>query len=125
MQKGLCRAFGAMVVMIVALALPRGVQAQEVFTPDQLTQAPRLASASRTAELLRSAAPGVGGTVRLQMVVGADGKVEAGSVKTLDSTSDRLTAAAEKVALRIEFKPGEKDGRPVRTLVVLPLSFQP
>jgi periplasmic protein TonB len=112
-------------VSTVALACFAGsAAAQDAYTVDQLSQQPRIASPTKTAEMLRSAAGGASGTVRVQFIIGPDGKVEEGSVKTVHSTNDRLTAAAEKVILRIEFRPGEKDGKPVRSVVILPLTFQ-
>jgi hypothetical protein len=113
-------------VLFGLLAVPGAARAQDlVFNAEQLTQQPRLVSASRTADMLRQAGRCMAGTVRLELVIGADGKVEPESVKTVHSTNDGLTAAAERVAVRIEFRPGEKDGRPVRTRVLLPLAFQP
>jgi periplasmic protein TonB len=125
MQAALLRQVRWLMAGTVALMVFAGsAAAQDAYTVDQLSQQPRLASPTKTAEMLRSAAGGASGTVRVQFVIGPDGKVEEGSVKTVHSTNDRLTAAAEKVILRIEFRPGEKDGKPVRSIVILPLTFQ-
>lgn len=103
---------------------PVAAQSGPVYGGEQVTQQPRLASAARTADLLRSAARGMTGTVRMEFVIGDDGKVEPASVKVIESTSPDLAAIAEKVALKLEFRPGEKDGKAVRTMVRLPLTFQ-
>lgn len=103
---------------------PAAAQSGPVYGGDQVSQQPRLASAARTAELLRSAARGMTGTVRVEFIIGEDGKVEPASVKVVESTSSDLTAIAEQVALKLEFRPGQKDGKAVRTMVRLPLTFQ-
>jgi TonB family protein len=119
------RASLALALVIGFVCLPGRVAAQEAFyTLDQVSQQPRLASPTKTADLLRGASRGVAGTVRVQFIVGADGKVEAGTVRVVHSTNDTLTSAAESVAPKLEFRPGEKDGKPVRTQVTLPLTFQ-
>lgn len=113
------------ILMLALVFTPHETHAQDtVYSAEQLSQPPRLASATKTADMLRNAARGAAGTVRLQFIVGADGQVEPGSVKVVHSTNSALTAAAEKVARRLEFKPGEKDGKAVRTQVMLPLTFQ-
>lgn len=113
----------------VALALVAGpagaAHAQNtVYTVDEITQQPRLVSATHTADVLRSASNGQAGTVRLEFVVGTNGRVEPGTVRVVHSTNERLNGSAERAVLRIEFRPGEKDGKAVRTQVVLPLAFQ-
>lgn len=112
-------------VLVAGLCQTGQLQAQEpVYGSEQVTQAPRIASAIRAAELLRRGGGGMNGTVRVQFIIGPDGKVEPESVKALHSTNDALTQAAESVAQKLEFKPGQKDGKPVRVLVLLPLTFQ-
>jgi protein TonB len=60
---------------------------------------------------------GVAGEVTLQFVVGAGGKVEAGSVKMISSTSPGFEAAAREAILRARFEPATIRGKAVRQLV--------
>lgn len=119
------RASLAVALVIGFMCVPGNAAAQETFyTLDQVSQQPRLASPTKTADLLRAASRSVAGTVRVQFIVGPDGKVEPGTVRVVHSTNETLSSAAESVAPKLEFRPGEKDGKPVRTQVTLPLTFQ-
>lgn len=117
----------------LAIAMPSTVAAQEgpVFELSDVTAAPRLTSMERAAEQIRQAYPdqlrsrGVAGRVQLEAVVGPDGKVEAESVVVLFSEHAELGEAARRVASNFGFQPGQRDGRAVRTRVVIPVVFQP
>jgi periplasmic protein TonB len=60
---------------------------------------------------------GVTGTVTLQSVVDADGKVEPVSVKVVDSSNPGFNAAAIRAILAARFRPAQLRGRTVRQLV--------
>ena len=63
------------------------------------------------------------GTVRVQVTIGADGRVKA--VRRLSATSDAFWRATERHALsRWRFRPATEDGRPVESTKVLALTFQ-
>lgn len=64
-----------------------------------------------------------GGTVRIRVTIGTDGRVRA--VERLSATSDAFWAAAERQALtRWRFRPATLDGRPVESSKVLTLHFR-
>jgi len=115
------------------MLLPGAVQGQDgaVFELSDLSTAPRLANMERAAEQIRQAYPdqlrslGVSGRVQLQAVVGTDGKVERESVVILFSEHAELGEAARRAAVSFGFQPGQREGRPVRTRVVIPVVFHP
>jgi protein TonB len=120
----------------VALALtavaPSLARAQgEVYGADDLTAAPKLVSTAATARLVARSYPedmrrsGTGGTVQLQFVIGANGKVEPSSVEVVAAPAPSLGAAAKAVAEKMEFVPGKKDGSAVRSRVQLPITYRP
>lgn len=120
----------ALAASVVALA-PVALQAQDrVYSTDELTTKPKVASMARTAQLVQRSYPdklksaGVDGTVQVQFVVGTDGKVEPGSVEIVAATVPALGEAARDVATKIEFQPGKVDDSPVRARVLLPIVYK-
>lgn len=123
---------GAALALGVAVLVPGALRAQgEVYGADALQSSPKLVSTAAIARLVARALPeelrraGTGGTVQLQFVVGANGKVEPNSVEVVDATVPALGSAAKAVAERMEFVPGKKDGGAVRARVQLPITFRP
>ena len=120
-----------MTAVVVLLSASSALSAQgAVYSADELSERPQLLSPSKTADLIRAAYTaalrdaGVSGTVQLAFVIDEQGKVDPSSVKIMASTAEGLTEAAMKVAPKLEFKPGKKDAKAVRTQVVLPLVFR-
>lgn len=64
---------------------------------------------------------GISGTVRLRVLVTADGRVE--HVLVVQPLSHGLTGAAVRAARGIRFEPATRNGRPVSTFVTLEESF--
>jgi protein TonB len=121
----------AIALAVAALAAPAAAQdANAIYSGSDLTIPPKLASAPAAARLIDRSYPeplrraGVNGTVQVQFVVGADGKVEPGSVEVVSATLPALGEAAKQVAEKIEFKPGMVNNRPVRSRVVLPIVYK-
>jgi periplasmic protein TonB len=123
----------AFFVLVAALAFGRPVAAQDantVYAAADLSTPPKLANAMTAARLVANSYPdqlkraGVNGTVQVQFVVGADGKVEPGSVEVVAATLPALGEAAKQVAEKIEFKPGLASGKPVRSRVMLPIVYK-
>lgn len=119
------------VVLGVILAAPTTLRAQnDVFSQSELDTPTRLASQEVTARLLARSYPpalkraGVTGTVELQFVVDATGKVEPNSVKVLESSSSELAETAKSIVTEIRFRPGVAKGQPVRSVVTLPIAYQ-
>lgn len=95
-----------------------------VYNADELTERPQLLSPSKTADLIRDASTGATGTVQIAFVIDEQGRVDPSSVKVVNATLASLGEAAKRVAPKLEFKPGKKDAKAVRTQVVLPLVFR-
>lgn len=67
---------------------------------------------------------GVTGRVMVQFVVGANGRVEAGSIKILESTNSAFAAAVREVLPRHRFSPAKIGGTAVRQIVQQPFVFR-
>ena len=127
------RAFVRLAVFVLpfALALPRLATAQaKVYAPEELSVAPKLAAPSEVARIVANAYPpalkraGVGGTVEVEFVVDADGKVDPASVEVIAASPATLASAAKTAVEKFRFKPGQANGQAVRTRVALPLVFR-
>jgi protein TonB len=122
----------ALAVAAASLAAPRMVLAQgEVLGAEELSTPPKLVSPAATARLVARSFPeelrraNAGGTVQLQFVIGANGKVEPGSIEVVSTPAPALGQAAKTVAEKMEFVPGKKDGSAVRARVTLPITYKP
>lgn len=109
------------------LAVP-GLAAQEkVYTIAELSAPPRVKSTSAAANAVQRSLPGelrsIGGKVQLQFVVGADGKVEPGSIEVVVASASALGEAARKAVQGIDFHPGKADGKAVRAMVRFPIVY--
>jgi protein TonB len=67
---------------------------------------------------------GVEGVVAMRFIVGADGKVEPGSINVIDSPHALFTAAVRQALLNARYRPAEAGGRSVRQLVEQTFSFK-
>lgn len=67
---------------------------------------------------------GMTGRVVVQFVVGTNGRVEAGSIKILESTTSAFAAAVREVLPRHRFSPAKIGGRAVRQIVQQPFVFR-
>lgn len=119
------------VACAIVAAMPGLVSAQaKIYTAEELTTKPKLASSTRTAQLVHQSYPpklrsaGVDGTVQLQFVIGVDGKVEGSSVEVISASVPAFADAAREVASKIEFSPGKVNDEPVRTRVLLPIVYK-
>jgi TonB family protein len=121
------------VAIAVATAAPSLVQAQapaQIFSPAELTVMPKLASPSEVARIVRESYPdqlrraGINGTVEVEFVVGADGRVEGNSVEVIAASPPALGSAAKNAVGKFTFKPGQVKGQPVRTRVAIPLVYK-
>ncbi|HEU0302924.1 MAG TPA: TonB family protein [Longimicrobium sp.] len=68
---------------------------------------------------------GVRGNLRLRFAVGADGRVESGSVEVLTRSAPQFERVAIQAAERLRYSPARVGGRPVRVWVELPFLFWP
>jgi periplasmic protein TonB len=121
------------VAVVVAAAAPSFAQAQaqnQIFSPAELTVAPKLASPSEVARIVRESYPdqlrraGINGTVEVEFVVGPDGRVEGNTVEVIAASPPALGTAAKNAVGKFTFKPGQVKGQPVRTRVAIPLVYK-
>lgn len=96
-----------------------------------LERKPELTNKSQVASLMQRLYPrmlqdaGIGGTVMMQFVIQADGKVDPASVKVIDSTHEQFGEASVKAVEKFRFRPGRYKGQNVRVLIQMPITWQP
>lgn len=126
--------FGLLFCGVALLPAASPAQAQSgdaVYEAADLTTMPKMTSVEKAARLIEDSYPErlrsakVGGTVKLAIVIGVDGKVEPGSVQVITSTQDELGEAAKKVVEKLMFTPGKVKETPVRARVILPIAYRP
>jgi len=94
------------------------------YTADQLDVYPRALSSIRPAYPERAAAQGIGGAVTVLVMVDERGSVEEASAQ--QAAPEGYFEAAAVAALRtIRFEPARKDGRSVRSRILVRVSFDP
>ena len=94
-----------------------------VFDRDQVERAVAVLGTVRPAypEMLRAA--GVEGRVVVRFVVDTAGRVEPGSITTVEATHLLFERSVRDVLARMRFAPAEVGGRHVRQLVEMPFQF--
>lgn len=91
-------------------------QVEEAASPSGGNPAPEYPSSMRET--------GMTGRVVVQFVVGANGRVEPGSIKILESTNSAFAAAVREVLPRHRFAPAKIGGKSVRQIVQQPFVFR-
>lgn len=119
----------AFVALVLAAAIvPASVSAQ-AYTPDQLSEMPKVKSPSQAKQVIARAYPramqdnGIGGKVQVRFVVKADGSVDGSSVEVIAATVKALGEAAATAVKDIQFLPGKRMGTAVDAVVVMPIAF--
>jgi TonB family protein len=116
-------------LVILATSAGRAGAQEKVYSPEQLTQLPKIASTTDAIAAIEAEYPAelkaskVTGRVQLRFIVNADGSVDASSVKVVAATNEQLGSAAARAVKRIHFQPGKVGDSTVRTVVMFPLSF--
>jgi TonB family protein len=98
---------------------------QHTYAEDQLTVMPvvlRELTARYPDSLKRS---GIGGTVRVSVVLDRKGHADSGSVRVVSTPDTALNAPARAVVLGASFAPGRVEDRAVRALIVVGVAFDP
>jgi TonB family protein len=122
------RVAGAVLVLLSLRSTAVSAQ-DKVYTPEQLSQLPKIASATDAIAAIEAEYPAelkakhVAGKVQIRFVVNTDGTVDPKSVKVVAASDPRLGDAASRAVKRIRFEPGMVNGKKVRTVVLFPLSF--
>src|SRR5687768_464010 len=91
-------------------------QVEEAASPSGGNPAPQYPESERSS--------GATGRVVVQFVVGANGRVEPGSIKVLESSSPAFAAAVREVLPRHRFAPAKIGGKAVRQIVQQPFVFR-
>lgn len=68
---------------------------------------------------------GVGGAVTMQFIIESDGLVNPSSIRVVDSRPAQFAEPSSKVVEAFRFRPGRYQGRDVRVLIQIPLTWQP
>jgi TonB family protein len=68
---------------------------------------------------------GIGGQVVVQFVVDRDGTVDPGTIAVASSTHEQFAEASARVVSMFRFSPGRYQGKPVRVMVTMPITWQP
>jgi TonB family protein len=90
--------------------------------PDILNRAETLALVNRIyPDALRDA--GISGRVLAGFDVRADGRVDTATIEIVSASHDGLRAPSREVAAQFRFRPGEYQGRAVRTRVHVPITW--
>jgi periplasmic protein TonB len=94
------------------------------FTEDLVEKAvqPLGGASPRYPDAMRSA--GIEGAVAMRFIVGANGRVEPGSIETIDSPNPAFTQAVRSALLSMRFRPAEVGGHAVRQLVEQSFTFK-
>jgi TonB family protein len=107
----------------------RAPSANEVFDEDVVEQRPRLTNVNELQRALQDRYPAqlqanrVSGSVMASFVVGADGRVDPGSIQIVNSPNPGFNAPTQSVLRRARFRPATVKGQPVRVQVTMPISW--
>ena len=115
----------ALLTVCAALIAVQTISAQEIiYTPGDGVTLPRPTKEVRPEYTQAALTAGIEGTVLLEVVVLADGKV--GDVRVTESpdTENGLDQQALEAVKQWEFRPGTKDGKPVAVRVHIELMFR-
>ena len=100
----------------------RADEGKQVFTGKEVTVRAVVRARPEPGMPVEARRAVVEGTVKLRIILGADGKVR-DEMDVLESLPFGVTEEAIKAARRIEFEPARKDGRPVSQYVTVMYHF--
>ncbi len=112
-------------LLSVAPGSTQAADTQHVYAEDQLTVAPVVLRQPPTVypdSLKRS---GIGGTVRVSVVLDAKGRPDSGSVRVVSTPDTALNGPARAVVVGTHFAPGIAREHKVRVLMVVAVLFDP
>jgi protein TonB len=96
----------------------------ESFTVDQVDDPAEYIGGSEVVYPVGMKMAGITGVVRLQFVVGVDGKVEPTTVRVVSSSHEAFERSATDGIRAMRFKPAKLRGQPVRQLVEQSIRFR-
>jgi TonB family protein len=96
-----------------------------------LERKPELANKSQVASMLNRYYPrmlkdaGIGGSVTMQYVITPQGAVDPATVKVINATHEQFGEASTQVVKAFRFVPGIYEGKPVRVIIQMPITWEP
>lgn len=129
---GLCLLWtAALLLFSVVLAAQTGVvtaapdSTKPAFDPVPYDEPPQALSPIIPSYPAKCVKAGVQGTVVLELGITKEGFVETVTVRrSVDNSAGGLDEAAIEAAHKLKFKPGKVNGKPVDSLVILPVQFK-
>ena len=100
-----------------------------VYQPSAVEERPSLRNGPEMQRVLQRFYPdlmrdaGITGQTQLEFVVDAEGRVEPGSVRVVSATHEGFAAPSLKAAEKFRFRPAKIDGRPVRVVINMPITW--
>jgi TonB family protein len=97
----------------------------------RLDTKPELLNTQEIADLMNRFYPrglreaGIGGPAVVEFVIQADGSVDPTTLRLIGNPNRQLGTASILVAERFRFRPGMRNGKPVRVLIQMPITWQP
>jgi TonB family protein len=121
--------------MGVARGVDAGAQPRDstkfMYEVARLDTKPELLNTREIADLMNRFYPrglreaGIGGPVVVEFVIQADGSVDPTTLRLIGNPNPQLGTASILVAERFQFRPGMRNGKPVRVLIQMPMTWQP
>lgn len=102
----------------------------EPMTIDMVEERPELSNRTLAERLLRQNYPdllrdaGVTGRTIVSMIIDAEGRVEPGSVRVIESSHEAFADPAVKVAERMRFRPAKLNRQAVPVMITLPIEWK-
>lgn len=102
----------------------------DVVDVSMVEELPELSNRSQAERLLRQNYPdllrdaGVTGRTIVTMIINAEGRVEPGSVRVVESTHEAFSEPAVKVAERMRFRPAKLNRQAVPVLITIPIEWK-
>jgi len=110
-------------------AAPSAPSANTVFDEDVVEQRPQLANVNELQRALQDRYPAqlyanrVSGRVTASFVVGADGRVDPGTIRIVSSPNPGFNTPTASVLRRARFRPARVKGQAVRVQVTMPIAW--
>ena len=102
----------------------------DVVDVSMVEELPELSNRSQAERLLRQNYPdllrdaGVTGRTIVSMIIDAEGRVEPGSVRVIESTHEAFSDPAVKVAERMRFRPAKLNRQAVSVMITIPIEWK-
>ncbi|MGF1448368.1 MAG: energy transducer TonB [Opitutales bacterium] len=99
------------------------ISSMDLFDVNDLDELPRPRRIARVQVPMQMKRDRVGGTVKFQIIIGSDGRVEA-IEKVVESTHRALIEPSREALLQYVFTPPKKNGQPVRARYIFPVEVK-